>query len=113
MGTETQGRLGEAAVASEFIRQGWDVFTPAFGNPSCDMVIVKGLEVKRVEVKTTRRRLKSGNYDVFLTTNRRNGHTKFNGWNSDILAVYVEPTGRIHLLDSKDYDDRRSVVVEG
>jgi Holliday junction resolvase-like predicted endonuclease len=111
--SEMQGRMGEAVVASEFTKQGYDVFTPAFGTTGCDMVIVRDSEVKRVEVKTCRNMVNSGRYEVFLTRKRNGKAYRFDASKSDVLAVCVLPTGRVHLLDANEYDGRRSVTVDG
>lgn len=111
---ERMGRIGEMAVVASFLREGWDVFTPAFGTTRCDLVVVRGDEVRRVETKTTQNRRPSGKYEVNLMSFKGHGdRKKFDGSKSDVLAVYVEPTGRLHLLDSKKFDGRRSVTVEG
>lgn len=114
MSPERKGRLGEVAVVQKFLEDGYDVFTSAFGSQSCDMVVVKGDEMKRVEVKSTNVLRKSGKYSVYLCSSMGVGDRRsFDGSKSDVLAVYVQATGRIHLLDSKEYHGRKSVNVAG
>lgn len=117
MSTLQDGRTGEAAVALEFVRLGYDVYMPTFGNGQCDMIVLKDGSVSRVEVKSTQSRQASGKYAVQLKSVRPNKTANiinnFDGSRSDILAVHVVPTGRVHLLKSMDFDGRAQVTVEG
>jgi hypothetical protein len=59
---------GELRFAAEFIRKGWNVFLPYGEDSSVDLLIQKGIDYKRIQIKATRSkqgvifgRLKSSN----------------------------------------------------
>lgn len=116
MDTVDQGRIGEAAIVSYFVQNGFDVFLPQFGNTACDLIVLKDNEVSRVECKSTRSKTSSGKYEVQLRQTRNNKTSsnvkKFNADNSEILAIYIVPENKVIILDSKDYDGRTSVNVK-
>lgn len=115
MSTLQQGRRGEAAIAAHFVKQGYDIYMPTFGNACADMIICKDGKIQRVEVKTTANETPSGKYLVALRSIRpnRTGNTihKFDSAKSDLLAVFVEPEDRVVVLSSTDLDGRSSVTV--
>lgn len=117
MNTIETGRIGEAAIINEFVKQGYDVYMPIFGNADFDMVVAKDSVTSRVEVKTSAYEKTPGKYEVQLRSVRPNRTTntvkKFDGTKSDILAVYIVPTSRVVLLNSVDYHGRTSVNLEG
>ena len=49
---QQRGTKTEAAVTSELIERGISVLTPAFGNERYDVVIDRGGDLERVQVKT-------------------------------------------------------------
>lgn len=115
MNTIQQGRVGEASILAEFVRQGYDVFLPQFGNTNCDMIVVKDGLVYRVECKSTAAQTPSGKYTASLRQIRpnRSGNTvkKFDATKADLLAIYVVPEDRVEILDAKCYHDKSSVAV--
>lgn len=117
MNTVEQGRIGEAIVVTELVKQGYEVYMPVFGNAEVDMIAAKDGQFLKVEVKTTRKPTKSGRYVAKLQSVRPNKTANilknFDGQRADILAVVTLPTGRVHLLDAKQYDQRTSVTVDG
>lgn len=117
MNSIKNGRIGEAAVALEFAKMGYDVYMPTFGNGECDMLVLKDGVVSRVEVKSTSSQQKSGRYTVMLKSVRPNKTEnvirKFDGSRSDILAVHVIPTGRVHIFSSKEFDGMNQTTVDG
>lgn len=117
MNTIDTGRIGEAAIINEFVKQGYDIYMPIFGNADFDMVVAKDGVTSRVEVKTSAYEKYPGKYEVQLRSVRPNRTTnvikKFDGTRSDILAVYLVPTARVVLLNSMDYDGRTTVTLAG
>ena len=47
------GSSGEAAVASELLRSGFHVFTPAFCCPEIDMIVERNGKLLRIQVKSS------------------------------------------------------------
>lgn len=118
MNTYVKGRTGEAIVALEMIRQGYHVYAPIYGSGACDLVGVRHNRSVRVEVKSTSSEYKNtGRYRVQLRSVKATGHTvenrPFDGEKSDITAIVVIPTGRVHLLDSKTLHGKGSCTVDG
>jgi hypothetical protein len=114
MNTTEQGRIGEAAIVAELVKQGYEVYHPMFGNTSCDLVVIKDSVISRVECKTATTFTGTG-YVASLRQVRYNRsevvYNKFKAVNSDILAVYIVPLDEVHILNSIDYDDRTSVTL--
>jgi hypothetical protein len=115
--TVKKGRLGEAAVAHEFVRQGYDVYLPVFGNANFDMVVVKEGILSRVEVKSTSYKGSKKSYAVQLKSVRHNTNEtrviKFDGNKSDLLAVYIVPENRVVILNSSDHHGKTVTHIEG
>lgn len=115
MTTVEQGRRGEAAVAAYFVRLGYDVYMPTFGNARSDMIIDTGSKIWRIEVKTTKTPTPSGKHMVALRSIRHNNKenivNKFDGTKSDYLAVYVEPLDLVHVFDSPGLHGRSNLTV--
>jgi hypothetical protein len=117
MNTIQAGRLGEAAIAAEFVRRGYDVYMPIFGNADFDMIASKDGILSRVEVKCCSYERYPGKYEVQLKSVRPN-RTKntikvFDGSRSDLLAIYLPPVNKVVILNSADYNGRNSVLVNG
>jgi len=56
MGTQKKqlAKEGELRFAAEFIRKGWSIFLPYGEDSAVDLLIEKGGEYKRIQVKTTK-----------------------------------------------------------
>lgn len=115
MNTVEFGRLGEAAVLKHFVSEGYEIFSPLFGNTSIDLIVIKEGKVFRVEVKTTKF-AKGSSYEVQLRSSRpnRTGTTirKFDGNRCDLLAIYVEPEDRVIVKTAKDLDGRSTISIK-
>lgn len=48
----TIGGISELKVACELLSKGYELFRPLVDNASCDFIILKNGEMRRVEVKT-------------------------------------------------------------
>lgn len=112
MQTGELGRLGEAKIVAHLVAQGYEVYSPLFGNTSCDLIVLRDNTIFRVECKSTGTS-RNGKYEVQLRSTRhnktKNTVRKFDGTKSDILAIYLEPEDTVHLLKSLDYDGRSTV----
>lgn len=117
MDTLWKSRVGEAAVAQHLVESGHDIYMPTFGNARYDMVTSKGTEVKTVQVKTSEKQVPSGAYEFQLRSvrpNRSNNRiVPFDAEGVDVLALYVMPTGKVVLLDAKDYHGRSTITIKG
>lgn len=114
MNTITKGRIGEAAVVAHFIKNEYEVFLPAFGNSTIDLIIYKNEIYSRVEVKTCSN-LIGDSYQVLLRSVRHNTTSstikKFDGKASDILAVYLVDEDRIVSFNSIELDGRSTINI--
>lgn len=117
MNTIQIGRIGEAAIVSEFVQREYDIYMPIFGNADFDLIVAKDKQLYRVEVKSTSYERYPGKYEVQLKSVRHNTSEtkikKFDGTKSDLLAIYIIPTGTVVILDSMDYHDRCTTLIEG
>jgi hypothetical protein len=108
-----KGRVAEAKVVAELVAQGVEVYLPTFGNGICDLIALCDGVLIKVETKYTAR-LRVG-YEVSLRQVRANRAQmtvkKFNAANSDVLAVYVSPIGRVAFLPAAPLDGRVSVTL--
>ncbi len=96
------GTIGEATVKLYFLKRGFEVYT-GDDNTSCDFLTLNPATgiMKRVEVKTTRRRNKNDSAWV-VDIRKSYGDTPFNPSMVDLLAVYIEPVDEIRIFKSED-----------
>ena len=111
-----QGDLGEIKVAAHFMQLGYQVFT-CLGKGFFDLIITKdGINLERVEVKSTSRRSRNDTgFEVQLKRVRPN-RTKstIHKWDStkcDKLAIYVVPIDKIVVFDSEDVKVSNSMIL--
>jgi hypothetical protein len=90
--TGTVGALHELTVAVDLLRRGYAVFRALSPTCGCDLAVLKGRDLLRVEVKSAYRG-RSGNLILGITKKDRPS-ARF-----EILAL-VERSGRITYLDS-------------
>lgn len=70
-----QGDIGEARAIYEYTRLGYGVSRTLFDSMKYDLIIDDGFSLKRVQVKTTRYRVKSGYYEATLKTSGGNRYS--------------------------------------
>ena len=78
----TTGKLNELIVSADLLKRGYEVFMALSPHASCDMAILKGGELFRVEVKTAYKS-KSGKAQFPVKLSQRGSH--------DILALVFYP----------------------
>ena len=109
--------MAEVKVASEMVQQGMEVFIPAFGNAKCDLIALNSEGVAlRVEVKycdAYSNRGKSWEVGLRQTRNNSSGtkNKKFNGKNSEKLAVYLAAVDKVMLFDSETLHGRSTLAI--
>jgi hypothetical protein len=110
------GRLGEAKIMAHLVSEGYEVYSPMFGNTSCDMIVIKNGEVSRVECKSTSVKNRYGTYTLMLKKTRsnktKNVVTNFDASTCDLLALYVGPEDRVVLMDPKSQDGKSQVHIK-
>jgi hypothetical protein len=111
-----QGTLGELSAMEWFGRAGWNVFFPVTHSSDVDLIVMRGEEVKRVQVKTSRAARGSG-FEVTLCT--RGGNQSWNGITTmfsssrcDLLFVLVAD-GRRWCIPSAAVPGRTKVTLGG
>ena len=102
MNTNLQGNTGEAKVLSYFINEGYTVYLPFGTAAKNDMIIEKNNEIKRVSVKTSNTKYKTGKYRVRIRQGKLNKQIPFDNKSTDILAIYIIPEDRVVLMNSND-----------
>jgi DNA gyrase/topoisomerase IV subunit A len=102
MDTNLQGNIGESKVMLHYISEKYSVYLP-FGTASKnDMIVEKDGIIKRISVKSTRTKSKSGKYIVKIRQGKLNKQVAFDKNGSDILCVYIVPEDRIVFINSQD-----------
>lgn len=102
---ELRGKIGEAAAVFFFSAEGYIVSIPLSENQKYDLICDRGLGLKRIQVKTTMQKKKSGDYIVNLKTNsansKGNSHTNFDPNDVDYLFVLCGD-GRMFCIPAKE-----------
>ena len=96
----TAGALAELAVATDLMAKGYEVFRALSPSCSCDLVVLAGDRIVRVEVKTGYR----------LKTGKLSCSTKNTAERHDVLAVHVPHEQSIEYRPGID-EITRSVPV--
>jgi hypothetical protein len=100
-----QGNIGEARAIYEFAKRNWLVSKPVFESPKYDLVVEVDGVLKKVQVKTSKSRTQSGNYEVQLRTcgGNQSFHTakKRTVGDYDYLFVMCE-NGDAYLIPESD-----------
>ena len=110
------GNLGEIAVAKEFAKCGFEIYSPIGDNASHDLLVSKGDKIYCVEVKSTASKSGAG-YAVQVKKVRAN-RTKnriinFDNDKTDILAVYIIPKDQVIFFKAKDVEVKSALTVYG
>lgn len=97
------GNIGELATQLELAKRGYEIYTPAVDNATYDLLISKEGKIFKVEVKSTTVE-KAGSWVVQIKKVRSNKNvnkvTKFDNSFVDFLAVYIVPTGEVHIIEA-------------
>lgn len=117
MDTISKGRLAEAKTITSLVEQGFEVYTPTFGNGSCDLIAcVPDGHLLRFETKYTASQRRAERWDVSLKQTRPNRTgviTKmFNANQCEVLSVYVAPLDRVLFFEATLLHGRNSMVVK-
>jgi hypothetical protein len=103
--TNQMGAISEASVVSHLLRAGYSV-SHAFGSLRYDLLIEKGGEIKRVQVKTAsliNGWLRFNNYSiVHRTLDGPAKHRKYGVDEVDCFAVYSPDLDRTYLVPNSD-----------
>jgi PD-(D/E)XK endonuclease len=112
-----QGDLGEAAAIHWLTSIGAVVSVPLFHSPDYDLIAELGGRLARIQVKTSRRLYRTGNFAVQLATSGGNQSwtgvvKRFDRTRADFLFVLVGD-GRRWFIPAHDLEGRRGISVGG
>lgn len=115
MNTKQQGDIGVAKAIYYYTAEGYTVSIPNTDNSRYDLVIDKDGQLYRVQVKTTSFKVKSGSYEVKLSTqggNRSWGGTikKLSKNEIDLLFIACDD-GTTYEFNAEEIDDRPSITL--
>jgi hypothetical protein len=111
MDSNLQGNIGESKVMTYYISENYSVYLP-FGTASKnDMIVEKDGIIKRISVKSTRTKSKTGKYIVKIRQGKLNKQIPFDKNGSDILCVYIVPEDRIVFINSQDINTGFEISV--
>lgn len=107
--TKKIGKEGELRFASEFIRNGWDLFMPLNEDTPVDLLICKGKIYKRVQVKTT----KPSNGKIIAKIRSTNNwqNKKYTQKDIDIIALYDYKNKVGYLIDISDCEGKSELTL--
>lgn len=109
-----KGRVAEAKTVAVLISQRIEVFLPAFGNGTCDLIAVVNGQLVRVEVKYSSS-FEGKSYSIGLRQIRFNRSElvakKYNANKSDVLAAYLATLDKVIFLSSISLHDKSEVVI--
>lgn len=101
-------------MLAHFVRFGYEVYLPVFGNGPVDLIAYRDGVYLKVEVKSTSYR-KGISYEVQLRSVRHNSNEiksrKFSSTGVDVLAVYIVPEDRVVTLKASKFEGRTSVMI--
>lgn len=108
MNTKDKGTLGEAIAIAHYVQQGFEVAIPLGDRRPYDLIVDKGDQLVKVQVKyTTSKRV-----DIRVGGGNRSGHThkRYKADDFDELLV-VTSWGDVLVFDSVDILDKTEVRV--
>lgn len=111
MTTNEKGNIAESKVLTYFLELGYEVYLPFGTATTNDMVVIKDNTTKRVSVKSTSSKSKSGKWEVRVRQITHLGTTLFDNSKTDLLVVYIIPENRIVVLEAKDIKAKTGISV--
>jgi len=109
-----QARRHRPRAIGWFTAQGHDVLVPLTESIAYDLAVDDGHRLLRVQVKTTTRRTRNGNFHVMIETagGNQSFHTRrpFNNTASDLLFILTDD-GDMYVLPSLRVTCRRTVTL--
>lgn len=101
-----RGEIGESIVAYELMKRGWDVMKH-LGGQGYDLVATKGTVTRRIEVKTTDPKLKTGTAKRQLTVILSESERVSAGF----LIYYLHGYSTFFVIPQKSFPSSGSVTV--
>ena len=114
--SKTQGNIGAARAVYEFTKMGYTVLVPLSDSDKYDIVVDNGMDLLKVQVKTSQYKSTSGGYSVNLKTS--GGNTKSNTiikrkeGDYDLLFVLTE-LGDCWIIPETALDGAGNSIVVG
>jgi len=99
MNPKRKGWLGESVVATNLIKNGYDVYVPVVDDNGVDMLVDNGKNIKRVQVKTN---------SATSTTSIEVKLGKYKDSNIDVIAIYYTPKD---IIAYYPYNNEESVYL--
>jgi hypothetical protein len=114
MNTKLQGNIGIGQAIAHFTSLSWIVSVPLTDSQKYDLLVDDGSKILRVQVKTSRFRLRSGVFQVMLKQcggSRKAGtSTPFDNTAVDLLFVYCS-NGSRYLIPCSQVNDRHTLTL--
>jgi hypothetical protein len=111
------GGLAEVRVMAELTRQRFHVFNQVTGKAPFDLVAVKGGKLLKISVKGTFRKksIKTSSYEIQIgrirSNKSKNNVYKFNKYECDYLAVYINDIDKVCFIKSNKINSGRVITV--
>ena len=112
-----QGDMGMGLAISYFTLKGWTVCLPLTDSQSYDLVVDDGINLNKVFIRTSTRKVESGGYEVNLRSQggnftRKNKTKLFDKSKCDLVFVACSD-GRQYLIPSDKINSKSTISVGG
>lgn len=112
---KTKGRLAEAKVIAFMIENGYEVYIPFSDCSKYDLIAYRDGQLTRISVKYTSY-LVNNRWSISLkqVSRRQYGYVNvdlFVHSDYDLLAVYIGPEDKVHLLSTADFNNTTSITI--
>lgn len=103
-----QGAIGEIKAQEYFIRNGYNVYLPVYGQDPFDLVVLRENIFSKVSVRSTAHKQLNA-WMVNLRSKSSQAH--FDNTSIDLLFVYIINEDRSILFNAKEIKNKRGISI--
>jgi hypothetical protein len=114
--TSEQGDIGESRAIFEYTRLGYVVSKPLNNKAKYDLIIDDGSELKRVQVKTTRKKAQHSGFEVKIASayaNRNKSNARLRNDNDYDILFVLTASDETWSIPAQALGDSRSSIIVG
>jgi hypothetical protein len=106
--TKTKGDIGEALIMADIRRRGYSIALPFGEDWSCDLIVLKGKVLEKVQCKYTES--KNGVIKVKCRSCNNWTNKKYSSKEIDWIACYDNTSNKCYYIPSKLLGDGRTAI---
>lgn len=109
-----KGYQSELEAAAYLTKLGYEIYWPTFTQSACDFVVIRGDELKRVQVKTAYWFKRPTGTSYLQCTVRKGAsktHSEYSKENCDVIII-VEPETQIWWIDIENLPKNSNVILK-